>query len=252
MAKQWWTSSRVIAGIAGLAVVATIVLLLALPSCSKEESPGSYTAEDIGGFQPADGMFTYSDPIAIGAGEAWQTSWPDMTASEFDPPECLAFLAASETLLASDESETAEDGLAFLQGALPDQGVDPEAYEAVYIKMRTLSSESAASDYVNNFEAMAGPCASGYSYTSEDLVWSVGSVTVSTTALDGAGDILVIDERSLGVEVSGELVDSFEHYTHYVYSHGNALIIASYLIANGSASNEDAADLIGQFIDYLG
>lgn len=250
MSKTSGRSDRKTAGV----VAGAMVLALAFSSCSNADGGGEYSLSDLSGFSPDEGTFTWSDAWTQQAGDAWQTNWPDSAEMLFDPPECLDYTAAVEIMLASDESATAGDGLAFFQGVTSDPDTSEDGFVGVLGKMRVFSSESAADDFVQGLRSMAMSCSGGYSltFTEDGMTASVDSVAVSTAGLDGVGEVLVIDERSWTLEADVVVIDYYPHYTHYVYSQGNAVIVASYFVAGGTASNDDAADLIGQFIDHLG
>jgi hypothetical protein len=250
-------SSRVVAGVAVVAVAGTIGVILATGSGSGpgEEEPagGPYAAEDVAGFLPNVPGYTYYDPTVLTAGEAWQQGWPDESETPFTPPECMQFVASMEGMLASDESQTAGDGLAFLYGESSNATDDVSGFTGAYVKTRTFSSASAAQDYVNGLKSNIGPCASGYGYVlPEGLTWSVDSVSATTTTLDGVGEVLVVDEQGLALKYSDDYSEDYPHYTHYVYLQENVIIIASFVTNAGVPSSEDAANLISQFVDYLG
>ena len=82
--------------------------LLAASCAARGDGSGLYGAGDIDTFWPGDGTYFYREPISIDAGLAWESSWPDSTATTFEPLACLTYLTSSEMLLASDESETTQ------------------------------------------------------------------------------------------------------------------------------------------------
>jgi hypothetical protein len=254
MFRQSRVSSRVVAGVAVAAVAGTVGVVLATgagSSGSEEEPSGKYSAEDVAGWLPTvDGYYFY-EPTVLTAGDAWLQGWPDQATTPFDPPECLEYVAAVEVVLATDESETADDGLAFLFGALESDSANPGSFTGAYVKTRTFPSSSAAQDYVDDLKAKAGLCADGYGYTlPEGLEWSVDSVTASTTTLGGAA-VLVVDEQGLHLETTDDYDETYPHYTHYAYIQDNVIIVASYVVTTETAPDQDATALIGQFIAYL-
>ncbi|MCJ7826898.1 MAG: hypothetical protein MUP36_01455 [Demequinaceae bacterium] len=243
---------------AAVAAVA-IGMAMGMASCSigsgnGNEGTGVFTAEDIDGFSPMGGRFSYGDTISIFAEQAWLTSWPDAAMTVFEPAACLTYLTSSEMLLESDGSESSADALAFIEGMLTDGSVETEELGAVYVKARVFPSALEADGFVSGLETSVDPCVNGYTYSSNAIDWSVGSIGISQASLTGVGPVLVLDERNLtAADDSGmQTEQSFNHYTHYVYSQGNVVFIASYVFSTGSTSDDDAAELIGQFIEHLG
>jgi len=253
MFRQSRISSRVVAGVAVAAVAGTIGVVLATgsgDSGSGEVPDIAYAADDVAGWLPVVAGYYFYEPTILTAGDAYAQGWPDQATTPFDPPECLEYVAAVEAVLASDDSETADDSLAFLFGSVQSDEADLDAFTGAYVKTRTFPSSSAAQDYVDLLESKAELCADGYGYTlPEGLAWTVDSVTASTTTLGGAS-VLVVDELNLHLETTDDY-EGYPHYTHYAYVQENVALVASFVVTTETAPDQDAATLIGLFIDFL-
>ncbi|MBN2177221.1 MAG: hypothetical protein JW722_06140 [Demequinaceae bacterium] len=242
-----------------ITVAAVLGLAAALVSCSDgggAKDDRTFAFEDIEGFLPDADRFFYYDLWNASAGDAWAAGWPDPADEVVEPVECVVYIASVESVLESDESETASDEISFFRGAIAEAVLGDEGFAAVYVRIRRMDSPASADQFLADLRESATPCVDGYSYTYESVGYSLtsDSISISTADLPKADGVLKLDERNWAYEIIDDPESSgvFDHYTHYAVARGNLVFIASYAFDGGTVTDDDAAELIGQFIEHLG
>jgi hypothetical protein len=240
---------------ATVTAVMALGLATAMAGCSDEGDQDNrvYSISDIEGFRPEIQGLEYEDPFSQTAGEAWESGWPDDLTISFEPAECRTYETSSRFfLLETDESQTADDSIVRISGSLADDSLGTDVY--VFMHMRVFSSPSSAGVFMSGLQSSAALCANGYNEQSPTLIYTVDSIDVSEVDLPGVGNVLVHDERnwSGGRVDEPESLPIFDHVTRYVYIQGNVVFIASYSFNGSVVTEDDATELIGQFIEHLG
>ncbi len=246
-------------------VVAVVVFgfLAAISGCSDADASGDerensfageYSFSDVENFLPEGGSISWLDTISMTAGEAWGIGWPDEQTTHFEPAVCQTYLTSVEMLLETDGSTSATDEIHVIFGEIGSAGLGDEVPISVYAKIRVFDSSSSASQFLNGLRSSASSCAGGYTYDSSGLLWATREIGVSDMDLSGIDNVLVADERDVSAESAEDLEEAghYDHYTHYAFARGNIAFIASFGFSGSYVSDADAAELIGQFIEYIG